>query len=125
MTLNRTSRTIGSLALTLVVSCIVSTAQERPSNCRGDFVVRRVVLENPAGLSTRQRAELLRAVIGQCFQYGSTSTLDTPILQRLVKFGYPHALVEDPIMRVLNPNRHPSPVSLVFYIDLSPQRAAK
>src|SRR5258708_5164303 len=125
MTLNRTSRMIGGLALALLACSVAAIAQEHPSSCQGDFVVHKVVLENSVGLSTQQRAEIERAVIGQCFQQGSTDTIGMPILQRLVKLGYPHSFVEDPIVRVLDSNRRPSPVRLVFYIGLSPERATK
>lgn len=111
---------------TVCIAVLLAFSSEMPaaqSSQRCDSVVKKVSFENPAGLTGRQRASLTKLLVGRCFQREDPSVLSQAVYDQLRRWGYKQATVIDPDkagdIRVLDANRHPSPVAVTLDFRLT------
>ena len=95
-----------------------------PNLCDGDSVVKKVSFENPVGLSSAQEEKLNRLLMNRCFDRTEPDLLSEAVYKQLREFGYKTAAVDDPIVRVLDKNLFPAPVSVTIDFALvNPNRS--
>jgi hypothetical protein len=92
----------------------VPVAAHTAPGCPGDSVVRKVSFENTSGLPSTQIAKLNKLLMGRCFSQADGGTLSEAVYHQLRAFGYRKVFVQDAIIRVLDRNLQPSPVSVTI-----------
>jgi len=107
------------MATLLLVTLLGFATGGSPACDDGDSIVRRVSLEDTAGLTSVQKSTLNSLLTNQCFYREHGDKLSEAVYRQLSKWGYTKAYVQDPIVRVLNRSSNPSSVSVTidFVLD--------
>lgn len=99
----------------LLLIALLSVATGTSPACNdGDSIVKKVSFENPVGLTSGQKARLNELLMARCFYQADGSALSEVVYRQLLRFGYKHAYVQDPIIRVLDRSVRPLPVSVTI-----------
>ena len=112
-------------AILLFVLLSVTTGNS-PSCNDGDSIVKKLSFENPVGPTLEQKAKLSELLRARCFYRAEGSSLSEDVYRQLCRFGYKHAYVQEPIIRVLDHNVRPFPVSVTIdFVLTSPDRVGR
>ena len=106
---------------------LLSLATGSFAACRdGDSIVKKVSFESTAGLTTEQKSTLNKLLMDRCFYQADGDKLSEAVYRHLCSFGYKHAFVQDPIVRVLDRRVRPFPVSVtVDFVLTSPNETTR
>jgi len=111
----------------ILLFALLSVAPGTPPLCHdSDSVVKKVSFENTVGLTPAEKSTLNRLLLARSFCQADGSPLSEAVYQQLCRFGYKHAYVQDPIVRVLDRNVRPVPVSVTIDFVLTwPDRTTR
>lgn len=106
-------------ALCVAVGMLPLYAAAKLEACvpQSDYVIWQVSLPAQTQLSAEQQSEIRLRLVGRCFDQSRISEMADRVRDAFQNFGYFHAQVAPPTLQVLDPRRHPVPVSLTFHVD--------